>query len=208
MTSCLCNSRQVIHTDMCLTVYQNCRASCCIRLLCIKSTTLHTPPSSHCSQWDFSNNWLNRLSRRYCFCTINLQLIVTGSVSANGFHCYANDAIMLQGARKDTEEAWQKEKARQKRKKEGGRGGSKAGQEHLADIVEVSVRCGLLGQELLVSIEHDMQVELLLQQHEAMVAEALDGAHGRDLAHPAPPCNRARPGDDTIIRINQLHNRP
>ena len=29
-----------------------------------------------------------------------------------------------------------------------------------------------------------MQVELLLQQHEAMVAEALDGAHGSNLAHP------------------------
>lgn len=57
-------------------------------------------------------------------------------------------------------------------------------EQHLADIVEVSVRRSLLGKELLVSIEHDMQVELLLQQHEAMVAEALDGAHGSNLAHP------------------------
>lgn len=60
-----------------------------------------------------------------------------------------------------------------------------AGQEqHLANVVEVSVRRSLLGKELLVSIQHDMQVELLLQQHEAMVAEALDGAHGSNLAHP------------------------
>lgn len=58
-------------------------------------------------------------------------------------------------------------------------------EQHLADIVEVSVRRSLLGQELLVSVEHDMQVELLLQQHEAVVAEALDGAHGSNLAHPA-----------------------
>ena len=45
--------------------------------------------------------------------------------------------------------------------------------------------CSLLSQELLVSIEHDMQVELLLQQHQPMMAEALDGAHGGNLAHPA-----------------------
>lgn len=57
-------------------------------------------------------------------------------------------------------------------------------EQHLADIVEVSMRRSLLGQELFVGIEHDMQVELLLQQHEAVVAEALDGAHGSDLAHP------------------------
>ena len=56
--------------------------------------------------------------------------------------------------------------------------------QHLADVVKVSVRRSLLGKELLVSIEHDMQVELLLQQHEAVVAEALDGAHGSNLAHP------------------------
>lgn len=56
---------------------------------------------------------------------------------------------------------------------------------HLADIIEVSVRRSLLSKELLVSIEHDMQVELLLQQHEAVMAEALDGAHGSNLAHPA-----------------------
>ena len=62
---------------------------------------------------------------------------------------------------------------------------------HLADIVEVSVRRSLLGKELLVSIEHDMQVELLLQQHEAVVAEALDGAHGSNLAHPV--CVQAGP---------------
>ena len=55
----------------------------------------------------------------------------------------------------------------------------------LADIVEVPVRCSLLSQELLVSIEHDMQVELLLQQHQAVVAETLDGSHGCNLAHPA-----------------------
>ena len=55
----------------------------------------------------------------------------------------------------------------------------------LADIVEVPVRCSLLSQELLVSIEHDMQIELLLQQHQAVVAETLDGSHGCNLAHPA-----------------------
>lgn len=47
------------------------------------------------------------------------------------------------------------------------------------------MRRSLLGKELLVSIEHDMQIELLLQQHEAVVAEALDGTHGSNLAHPA-----------------------
>ena len=57
-------------------------------------------------------------------------------------------------------------------------------EQHLADVVEVSVRRGLLGKELLVSIEHDMQIKLLFQQHEAMVAEALDGAHGSNFAHP------------------------
>lgn len=56
----------------------------------------------------------------------------------------------------------------------------------LADIVEIPVGRCLLGQELLVGVEHDVQVELLLQQHQAVVAEALDGAHGRNLAHPAP----------------------
>ncbi len=56
---------------------------------------------------------------------------------------------------------------------------------HLTDIVEVPVRCSLLSQELLVSIEHDVQVELLLQQHQAVVAETLDGSHGCNLAYPA-----------------------
>lgn len=45
--------------------------------------------------------------------------------------------------------------------------------------------CSLLGQELLICIQHDVQIELLLQQHQAVMAEALDGTHGRDLAHPA-----------------------
>ena len=47
------------------------------------------------------------------------------------------------------------------------------------------MRGSLLSQELLVSVEHDVQVELLLQQHEAMMAEALDGAHRCYLTHPA-----------------------
>ena len=56
---------------------------------------------------------------------------------------------------------------------------------YLANVVEVPVGCSLLSQKLLVSIEHDMQVELLLQQHQSVMAEALDGAHGGNLAHPA-----------------------
>ena len=68
---------------------------------------------------------------------------------------------------------------------------------HLADIVEISVWRCLLSQELLVRIQHDMQIELLLQQHEPMVAEALDGAHSSDLAHPA----------HVIIQIRPLSNR-
>lgn len=47
------------------------------------------------------------------------------------------------------------------------------------------MRGSLLSQELLVSVEHDVQVELLLQQHKAMMAEALDGAHRCYLTHPA-----------------------
>ena len=56
---------------------------------------------------------------------------------------------------------------------------------YLSDIVEVPVWGSLLRQELLVRIKHNVQVEFLLQQHEAVVTEALNGAHSRDLAHPA-----------------------
>ena len=41
-----------------------------------------------------------------------------------------------------------------------------SGRPYLADVIEVPVWCTLLGQELLVSIEHHVQVELLLQQHQ------------------------------------------
>ena len=37
------------------------------------------------------------------------------------------------------------------------------GYSHLADIVEVPVGGSLLSKELLVSIEHDMQLELMIQ---------------------------------------------
>lgn len=41
---------------------------------------------------------------------------------------------------------------------------------HLANVVKVSVRCALLCQELLVSVQHHMQVELLLKQHQPAYA--------------------------------------
>ena len=58
---------------------------------------------------------------------------------------------------------------------------------HLSDVVEVAVRGGLLREELLVGIQLLVQAELLLQQHQAVVAERLGGAHGRDPQHPAGP---------------------
>lgn len=64
------------------------------------------------------------------------------------------------------------------------------------------MRSTLLRQKLLVRVQHDVQVELLLQKLQSVVAEALDGPHGRDLQNPgqiAPPknitgCNLAREG--------------
>ena len=56
-------------------------------------------------------------------------------------------------------------------------------------------RC-FLSQELLVSIEHDVQVELLLQQHQPMMTKALDGAHGCNLAHSAP---------QNVEHVNQVY---
>mmetsp|Transcript_19321 Transcript_19321/g.48599 ORF Transcript_19321/g.48599 Transcript_19321/m.48599 type:complete len:215 (+) Transcript_19321:1032-1676(+) len=54
---------------------------------------------------------------------------------------------------------------------------------HLAYIVEVTVWGSLLRQKLLIRIKHAVQVELLLQQLQAMVAQRLDGPHGDDLQH-------------------------
>ena len=58
---------------------------------------------------------------------------------------------------------------------------------HLPDIVEVAVRGGLLREKLLIRVQLLVQPELLLQQHQAVVAEGLGGAHGRDPQHPAGP---------------------
>lgn len=40
---------------------------------------------------------------------------------------------------------------------------------HFADVVEVTVGCSLLTEELLVCVQHDVQVELLLQQDEPVM---------------------------------------
>ena len=64
------------------------------------------------------------------------------------------------------------------------------GRAHLADVVEVSVRGGLLRQELLVGIHHHVQVELLLQQQQPVEAEAANRPHRLDLQHPAPRQHR------------------
>ena len=125
---------------------------------------------------------------------VYLQYMVTCSTMGDGFQVHANDTTAPKGARENTDEARQ-ERSKQDRmrgrskigKDEAKQGRKQRGTKHLADIVEVSVGCRLLGKELLVSVEHDMQVELLLQQHEAVVTEALDWAHGCNLAHPAPP---------------------
>lgn len=58
---------------------------------------------------------------------------------------------------------------------------------HLTDIVEVTMGGSFLGQELLVSIQADVQVELLLLQHEAMVTHRLHRPLIDDLEHPASP---------------------
>jgi hypothetical protein len=61
---------------------------------------------------------------------------------------------------------------------------------HLADIVEVAVRGGLLRQELLVGVHHDMEIKLLLQQQQPVEAEAAWRAHRLDCQHPAQGQNR------------------
>ena len=58
-------------------------------------------------------------------------------------------------------------------------------QQHLPNIVEVTVGRGLLRQELLVCVHHHVQVELLLQQHQPVEAEAAHRPHRLDLQHPA-----------------------
>lgn len=55
---------------------------------------------------------------------------------------------------------------------------------HLSDVVEVSVWCCLLRSVLLVRVEHGVQVELLLQEHEPVVAVALHRANGTEAQHP------------------------
>lgn len=49
-----------------------------------------------------------------------------------------------------------------------------------AHIVKVTVRRALLRQKLFVRVEHDVQVELLFQQAQAVVGVRFDGAGGRD----------------------------
>lgn len=51
----------------------------------------------------------------------------------------------------------------------------------LPDVIKVAVWRALLRLELLVAVEHDVEVELLLQQHQTGVAERLDRAKGRHL---------------------------
>ena len=46
---------------------------------------------------------------------------------------------------------------------------------HLPDVVKVSVRRRLLREELLIRVEHRIEVELLLEQHQTVVGKALDG---------------------------------
>jgi hypothetical protein len=55
---------------------------------------------------------------------------------------------------------------------------------HLAYIVKVAMRRTLLGQKLLVSVQHDVEVELLLQQLQALVREGADMAGRAHLEQP------------------------
>ncbi len=55
----------------------------------------------------------------------------------------------------------------------------------LADVVEVSVGRRFLGEEFLVRVELLVQTELLLQQHQPVVAQRLCRAHRADSQHPA-----------------------
>jgi hypothetical protein len=56
---------------------------------------------------------------------------------------------------------------------------------HLADVVEVTMRGAFLGKELLVGIQHDMEVKLLLQKLQAMMTEAFHRTHCSYFQHPA-----------------------
>mmetsp|Transcript_12255 Transcript_12255/g.51590 ORF Transcript_12255/g.51590 Transcript_12255/m.51590 type:complete len:756 (-) Transcript_12255:852-3119(-) len=53
----------------------------------------------------------------------------------------------------------------------------------LAHVVEVAMRRALLREELFVGIEHEVHVELLLKEQQAVVAEALHGARVDDAQH-------------------------
>ena len=56
----------------------------------------------------------------------------------------------------------------------------------LSDIIEVPMWRCLLGEELLICIEHCIEVELLLKQHKSVVSKALDrpqGAVTEDTVH-------------------------
>ena len=56
--------------------------------------------------------------------------------------------------------------------------------EHLANVVKVTVGGRLLCQELLVGVQHHVQVELLLQQLQAVMAKRFHRARALDAQHP------------------------
>lgn len=58
---------------------------------------------------------------------------------------------------------------------------------YLADVVEVAVGRRFLGEELLVRVQLLVQAELLLQQHQAVVAQRFGRAHRADAQYPATP---------------------
>ena len=53
----------------------------------------------------------------------------------------------------------------------------------LPDVVKVPVRRRLLREELLVRVKHSVEVELLLEQHQAVVRKAFDGPQGAVAQH-------------------------
>lgn len=56
---------------------------------------------------------------------------------------------------------------------------------HLADVIEVAVWSRLLREKFLVGVELLVEAELLLKQHQPVVAERLGRAHCTDAQHPA-----------------------
>mmetsp|Transcript_1039 Transcript_1039/g.3141 ORF Transcript_1039/g.3141 Transcript_1039/m.3141 type:complete len:304 (-) Transcript_1039:736-1647(-) len=72
---------------------------------------------------------------------------------------------------------------------------------HLSHVVKVPVRSRLLRQKLLVGVEHDVEVELLLQQLHAVVREGAHMPHRRHLHEPMQCCKE-------LVRVSRRRKHP